>query len=972
MRLTLFLFVFFVLKGHLSASNTPLHFKCKKYTIDNGLPDNWVKEMVFDQKGFLWMATLNGITKFDSYQFHNFTTNSRIKLKWQDYKSIIYLNNEVWASSDSGIVIINTRNYKVRYLNVNKKLGIVHRLYKTTDNIVYYFQSNGYLTQIKEGKLSKTVLVYKNWFRNMECDNYGNIFIAYNTGRVDVVNGQTLKIKKTYFYSVKKNETMLLFKDRFQFVNYQSDSFLFKYNPNIDSFVKRNETSLFNLNVIDYNDGDYYYTKNFNTLYKTNADLTATSNYQLNLKNAYISDLIVGPNKDVFIATNQGILVLNQINYVPQILSDLPSKLRVVKVRRAILKYNEDELILLNYEGLERYNIKKNTSEYIDKTYKSITCYFGKIEGDQVWLAMDGRGIDCFDLKANRFMNEHKKEDSEFRSVFHFVDLNPNEFLLATNVGLMKYNKKTNFYHAFNDQRLKVFMRHIDVGPDKQYYLSTMDGLIVLDSNLKFVYSHDLKTNKGGGKQTPSKLVSVLFDKKDLNIAWIASDFGLIKYNYLQRKIVKHQVFGSDIGSNTITGILFDKYNRVWASTYNGLFCYHPLTQSSYVIKVKDMPFNVDEFLSEEYNYASYLSVSDSVLLFGGLTHYLKINPSFVKIHNRIDRLYFTKIHYQNANSNHYNYFRHHQTIQLKDKNDFVRINIAINAYSNPNSNTYFYKLNDNRQWTSLGNKPLIEIYNFDEGENTIEIKAINELGVEASNRLFMTIIVPFVFYKSAYFYIGIIVLLHVIVLIVINVRSRNLKKIIALKNQISLDLHDEVGSILTGTSIQAEILKQKYPDDNGLILIEKNLRYAIRSMKDMVWSMSNSLVKLSQFIDRVSEVSRQIIIEDTIDFDFQYKLEHPQLVLTTWQKRNMLFIIKEALNNVIKHSNASRCVLKVDEVKGHLTIQIEDNGVGIKSTDTLTGFGLAGINKRAKDINATITIDTDKNGTKITIKLKI
>ena len=62
--------------------------------------------------------------------------------------------------------------------------------------------NSGYLTQIKEGKFAKTVFVYKNWFRNIECDNFGNVFIAYNTGRVDVVNGQTLKIKKTYFLNI--------------------------------------------------------------------------------------------------------------------------------------------------------------------------------------------------------------------------------------------------------------------------------------------------------------------------------------------------------------------------------------------------------------------------------------------------------------------------------------------------------------------------------------------------------------------------------------------------------------------------------------------------------------------------------------------------------------------------------------------------------------------------------------------------
>ena len=972
MRLTLFLFIFFVLKGHLSASNTPLYFKSKKYTVEQGLPDNWIKEMVFDQKGFLWMATTNGISKFDSYKFHNFNTSSNIRLKWRSYKSIIFLNNEVWASSDSGIVIINTRNYKVRYLNINKSLGIVHRLYKTYDNSIYFFQSNGYLTQVKENGFTKTVFTFKNWFRNMECDNFGNIFIAYNNSRVDIVNNKTMKVYKTYFFSQKRNEAMLLFKDRFNNVNFQTDTFLYSFDPVNKNFKKNPNTTLFNINAIDCKDGNYFYTKSFNTLYKSNSNLTSTKEYLLNVKNVFISNLIISPNNDVIIATNQGLIILSEINYVPQILNDLPTRVKVVKVRRAILKKSDDELIFLNYEGMEKYSLSRNKSEIINNNTRSINSYFGKIENNQVWVGLDGMGMNCFNLSNNQFKIETQKEDSVFLSVFHFIDLKDNRFLLATVDGVVIYFKDKHQLKPLNDSRLKVLTRYISKGSDQQYYLSTNDGLIVLDSNLNFKYKNSLCVNNEFDKNVPSKLVSLIFDSNNKNIAWIASNYGLLKYNIKLKKIEKHQLFGSDIGSNTITGLLFDNQNRIWASTYNGIFCYDPRSNLSYLIKVKGMPFNQNELLSDEYNYASYLSVSDSVMLFGGLTHYIKINPNLVKVSNRLDQLYFTKIHYQNANSNHYNYFRHHQTIQLKDKNDFVRINIAINAYSNPNSHSYFYKLNDNRQWTSLGNKPLIEIYNLDEGENAIEIKAINELGVEASNRLFMTIIVPVVFYKSAYFYIGLVVLLHIIALIIINVRSRNLKKIIALKNQISLDLHDEVGSILTGTSIQAEILKQKYPNDNGLILIEKNLRYAIRSMKDMVWSMSNSLVKLSQFIDRVSEVSRQIIIEDTIDFDFQYNIEHPQLALTTWQKRNLLFIIKEALNNVIKHSNASRCVLKIDELKGHLTIQIEDNGVGIKSNEYISGFGLAGINKRAKDIDANITIDSNENGTKITIKLKI
>lgn len=969
---TSFLIFFIFLNYQLKASNIPLYFKYKKYTVENGLPDNWVKEMVFDQKGFLWMATLNGISKFDSYQFHNFNLNTNIKLKWKEYHSIIYHKNEVWASSDSGIAIINTQNYKVRYLKIDINYGKVHKIYKADNNNIYYFQSNGYLSKVFDNELIKTVLVHKNWFKNMVDDGFGRLFIGYLSGRVDVLNSSTLDIINTFNFSQKTNEGTLLYKDKNNIVSFQSDSFLYSFNPSIGRFEKNITSILFKINAISYKNGYYYYTKNFKTIYKSNINLTQTYENVLNLKNAYISQLIISPNNAILLATNQGIVVLSEIDYVPFVLKDLPSTMKEIKVRRAILKKNDNELYLLNYDGIEIYNLNTDSSYYVDNKSKSINSYFGKIEDNFIWLGLDGRGIDRYDLISKRFMNENEIIDSTLRCVFHFVDFIDNKFLLATNQGLMTYNKKNDKFEAFKDARLKVFMRNIAIGPNKQYYISTNDGLLVLDSNLNFVYKNALITQQELGKMSVSKLSSVVFDNHYKNIAWISTSYGLIKYDCSQKKIIHHQTFGSSIASNIITGIEKDKFNRLWLSSYNGIICYQSENHFSYIVKVKDMPFNTNELYNDEYNYNSHIAVDDSTLIFGGLTHYIKINPYKVKVNKRVDQLYFTSIDYQYSKSNHYNYYLHSQSIQLKSKNDFVRVYVAINSYVNPNLYSYFYKLNNSELWTSLGNKPLLEIYNLTEGINYVEIKAINELGVEAANRLFLTIKVPTVFYKSIYFYIALLLLLLAISIIIFYIRANNLKQILALKSQISLDLHDEVGSILTGTSIQAELLKRQYPQEPGLILIEKNLRYAIRSMKDMVWSMNQSLVLLSQFVDRVNEVSQQIIINDTIDFDFQYQLENPQLILSTLQKRNLLLIIKEALNNVVKHSNASKCIVRMKEIDGLITIEIEDNGIGIDMHETNSGIGLTSLNKRALDINGSIFFKTSNEGTIITITIKI
>ena len=75
-------------------------------------------------------------------------------------------------------------------------------------------------------------------------------------------------------------------------------------------------------------------------------------------------------------------------------------------------------------------------------------------------------------------------------------------------------------------------------------------------------------------------------------------------------------------------------------------------------------------------------------------------------------------------------------------------------------------------------------------------------------------------------------------------------------------------------------------------------------------------------------------------------------------------------LNNLIKHSKATKATIEVIEVDTTLLIEISDNGVGIGSAKK-TGIGLKNINKRISQLNGILNIRSEE-GTSVKIKIPI
>jgi signal transduction histidine kinase len=89
--------------------------------------------------------------------------------------------------------------------------------------------------------------------------------------------------------------------------------------------------------------------------------------------------------------------------------------------------------------------------------------------------------------------------------------------------------------------------------------------------------------------------------------------------------------------------------------------------------------------------------------------------------------------------------------------------------------------------------------------------------------------------------------------------------------------------------------------------------------------------------------------------------------------KRNIFLSYKEALNNVARHSGATRVLIRVRCADDSLTVEIEDNGHGFNASTTVRGNGLQNMRIRAENIGGKCDIISAPNsGTMVRLTAKI
>ena len=225
----------------------------------------------------------------------------------------------------------------------------------------------------------------------------------------------------------------------------------------------------------------------------------------------------------------------------------------------------------------------------------------------------------------------------------------------------------------------------------------------------------------------------------------------------------------------------------------------------------------------------------------------------------------------------------------------------------------------------------------------------------------------PF-FWQTAWFKLLIGLAVVAVIILFYRVRLARLRGIERLRQQIARDLHDEVGANLGSISLLTEVM-EKTPQPGDLAQIRSTADQTVDTLRDLVWIINPSHEHLSDLIARLKQIA--VIMLANINYEFVEMQQANNIKLSLELRRNVPPLFKEALNNIRKHSRASRVAIQLYCQNGNLVLEIRDDGVGFDVAKKKSGDGLKNFQNRAAEMRAGLTVASQpNNGT--TVKLTV
>lgn len=212
-------------------------------------------------------------------------------------------------------------------------------------------------------------------------------------------------------------------------------------------------------------------------------------------------------------------------------------------------------------------------------------------------------------------------------------------------------------------------------------------------------------------------------------------------------------------------------------------------------------------------------------------------------------------------------------------------------------------------------------------------------------------------------FLIALLALASMLVVFFLNRRyhKRQLREI-ELRQKISRDLHDDIGATLSSIQIYGELAHQsleKKPEQSKDMLdhITAQTRELMSRMGDVIWSMKPGADDKHSLVSRLRNYGNELLAPKEIRCSFDIDEDLAKKITDPLVRKNLLLIIKEAMNNMAKYSGATEASVILKQEAGTLMLLISDNGSGFPADASKAGNGLENMCLRSRQLGGECTI---------------
>lgn len=329
-----------------------------------------------------------------------------------------------------------------------------------------------------------------------------------------------------------------------------------------------------------------------------------------------------------------------------------------------------------------------------------------------------------------------------------------------------------------------------------------------------------------------------------------------------------------------------------------------------------------------------------------------------------------------------------HSAIAIKANYRRLEIDYTALSFLAPENVNFRYRLEGvDDDWTEAGTDRKAAYAHLSSGNYTFHVIACNNSGVwnEVGAELHFTV-EPF-FWERWYFQLAVLVLFTLsIIAIVRYVSFRRLRNQVRVLEQqavvhkerarIAKDIHDDLGANLTQITLLSELARQDMaaPEKAGghVDKISSTARQVMKSLDEIVWAVNPRNDTLPHLVDYLGQFTLDFLRAPGIRCRLDLPEHPPELSVPADIRHNLFLAVKEALNNIVKHSGARQVRLGVDVSNGKLLVVVTDDGQGFeKPPQDAWADGLRNMRQRMAEIGGDCTIESHA-GTGTTIAFAV
>ncbi len=193
---------------------------------------------------------------------------------------------------------------------------------------------------------------------------------------------------------------------------------------------------------------------------------------------------------------------------------------------------------------------------------------------------------------------------------------------------------------------------------------------------------------------------------------------------------------------------------------------------------------------------------------------------------------------------------------------------------------------------------------------------------------------------------------------------------------RIAKDLHDGIGQQISAIrmffqSLTKAILKSKPKLKRDIDKVDKMITDTGTDIRDISHQMMPKALTELGLVDALEDLLENCFIKTKVKYNFENVGFEKRLPANV--EVDLYRISQELLQNIIKHSGASKVDIQLMKMKNHCVLIVEDNGKGIMADESSDGIGMLNINNRLRTINGNLNMDSEKDeGTTATIRIAL